>query len=77
MSADFLRNIHVFNPAGRLSFDTPVSDIGSAALYPVLVETIARDFFLEGAGEAARARVQDAADPPRPDPALYQRAVRT
>lgn len=77
VSADFLRNIHVFNPAGRLSFDTPVSDIGSAALYPVLVEAIARDFFLEGAGEAARKRVRDAVDPSRPDPALYQHSVRT
>jgi cation diffusion facilitator CzcD-associated flavoprotein CzcO len=76
VTADFLRNIHVFNPAGRLSFDTPVSDIGSAALYPVLVEAIARDFFLEGAEDAASKRVRDAASPAQPDPAVYQRAVR-
>ncbi|MCE7797227.1 FAD-dependent oxidoreductase [Sphingobium sufflavum] len=77
VSADFLRNIHVFNPSGRLSFDAAVSDISSAALYPILVEAIARDFFAEGVDLGASKRVLNAVPPQRPDPSLYQRAIRS
>jgi FAD-dependent urate hydroxylase len=67
VEATYLRNIHFFNPAGRLSFDAPVSNIAGAAFHPVLADAIARDLFAQDVDATASQRLLAAPPPAPPD----------
>jgi cation diffusion facilitator CzcD-associated flavoprotein CzcO len=73
-SADYLRNIHCFNLAAELSFGKPVGDIPSSADHPRLVDSIARDLYVESVDPAVHLRFINAPVAPA-DPAPYQRAI--
>lgn len=75
VDAPYLKNIHFYNPAGRLSFNAGVSDIRGAQFHPVLVDAIARDLLIADIDPDVTKRAYAAPPPPPPDPGLYQRAV--
>jgi cation diffusion facilitator CzcD-associated flavoprotein CzcO len=75
-NAAYLRNIHCFNLAAGLSFGIPVGDLPSTVHQPTLAAAIAHDLFLADVDVAANRRFLQTPDP-RPDPAPYQKALRT
>ncbi|MFX4899078.1 hypothetical protein ABTB86_19775, partial [Acinetobacter baumannii] len=47
-TAPFLKNIHVYNPSGFVSFGLPIGDVPSLKRdVPAVVARISRDLFLE------------------------------
>ena len=72
----YLRNIHCANLAAAASFNILVGDVPSMVLQPQLVSAIARDLFVEGVDPAANKRFVDTR-PTSPDPAPYQRSVKS
>ena len=74
--ANYLRNIHCFNPAGLLSFESQVGNIGSSVYYPALVDAIARDLYLEGIDPSASKQLLAAPPQVSSDPSVYRRAIR-
>lgn len=74
--AAYLRNIHCANLAASLSFGILMGDVPSMVLQPRLVTAIAQDLFVEGLDLAANKRSADFVPTP-PDPAPYQKAVRS
>lgn len=74
--ATYLRNIHCFNPAALLSFESQVGNIGSSIYYPAVVDAIARDLYLEGVDPSASKRLLAAPPQTSSDPSVYQRAIR-
>jgi len=74
--APYLRNIHCANLAASVSFGILMGDVPSMVLQPQLAASIARDLFTDGVDLAANRAFLTAPVTP-PDPAAYQRAVRT
>jgi cation diffusion facilitator CzcD-associated flavoprotein CzcO len=72
--AAYLRNVHCFNLAARLSFGMSVGDVPSSVGHARLVEAVARDLYLESIDPAAHRRYIDAPSVPT-DPAPYRRAI--
>jgi FAD-dependent urate hydroxylase len=74
-AAPFLRNIHVFNPAGFVSFGLPIGDVPSMKRdIPLVVGRISRDLFL--ADFASHEERITGAVAPDFDEELYVHAIR-
>lgn len=71
-----LRNIHCANLGASASFNILVGDVPSMVLQPQLVASIARDFMVDGVDLAVNKRSL-AAPATAPDPAPYQKAIRS
>jgi cation diffusion facilitator CzcD-associated flavoprotein CzcO len=75
-SAPFLKDIHVQNPAGFVSFGLPIGDVPSMRRdVPVIAAAISRDLFLADLEDHRRRMTSDVA--PDFDTSLYASAVRT
>jgi len=76
VDAGYLRNIHLFNLASRLSFGVPVGDIPSAVDHPRLVNAITRDLFVQTVDVAVHQHFVESSGQEPPDPAPYKAALR-
>ncbi len=74
--AAYLRNIHCANLAATVSSGALMGDVPSMTLQPQLVVAIARDLFTDGVDLDANRKYLGVAPTP-PDPAPYQKAVRS
>ena len=74
-SAAFLRDIHVQNPAGFVSFGLPIGDVPSMKRdIPIIVARVSQDLMLADL-DAHRARMTGTV-PPDFQPSLYESAIR-
>jgi FAD-dependent urate hydroxylase len=72
--ANYLRNIHLYNIAARLSFGAAIGDVPSSVYHARVVSAIARDLFQVNIDVAAHQRFINVPQT-APDPGPYQSAV--